>query len=163
MSFDWKTHPMSSLHKLNIKQTAQHRQIQQTVCDVWYYQLLIEYKLVLFSTTCCILLYPQGFYLEIGGPTLFDLRINLNSSLEDVARCVSAVGIGIFVGALIAGVIMDFCGQWKFLLVTGAAFSASVTIISMAFVQDLGLLYTAFFCLGTSSGLTNVGKLQKNT
>ena len=75
----------------------------------------------------------------------------------------SAVGIGIFVGALIAGVIMDFCGQWKFLLVTGAAFSASVTIISMAFVQDLGLLYMSFFCLGTSSGLTNVGKLQKNT
>lgn len=89
---------------------------------------------------------------------MLDLRINLDCDLEDVARCVSAVGTGIFFGALIAGIFVDFCGEWKLLLVTGAALLSSVTVICMAFVNNLTWLWMTFFFLGTSSGLTNVGK-----
>lgn len=98
--------------------------------------------------------------MEIGGPTLIDLRIKLNATSEDIARCISAQGFGSFLGAVIGGVFVDVFGQWKFLLVTASAVLASASLITMAFVKNLTLLWVMFFLLGSSAGLSNVGKLS---
>lgn len=119
---------------------------------VWLILHVFTAGLVLF----CVLL--QGFYQEIAGPLMFDLRMHLRTTSENIARSVSAQGIGIFLGALISGCSVDACGQWKFLLITIGALLASVTVVSMAFVNNLTVLWLTFFLMGTSAGLTNVGK-----
>jgi predicted MFS family arabinose efflux permease len=84
-----------------------------------------------------------------------------NANAEEVARAVSAIGIGMFLGALIGGLFVDMLGTWKILLVTGVQLLATVTIVSMPFVGTISVLWFMFFLLGTAGGVVNVGK--KNT
>ncbi|XP_053396951.1 sodium-dependent glucose transporter 1-like [Mercenaria mercenaria] len=98
----------------------------------------------------------MGLYMEIGGPTMLDLRIHFNSNSEEIARSVSAQGIGIFVGALIGGIFVDMLGTWKILLVTGAQLLATFTIVSMPYVGSLSVLWFMFFLLGSTAGIVNV-------
>lgn len=105
-----------------------------------------------------IAIFFQGLYMEIGGPTMLDLRIYFDSNPEEIARSVSALGVGLFVGALLAGLLVDMIGTWKILLVTGAQLLATVSIISMPYVGSLSALWVMFFLLGTAAGTVNVCK-----
>ncbi|XP_060600312.1 sodium-dependent glucose transporter 1-like isoform X2 [Ruditapes philippinarum] len=98
----------------------------------------------------------MGLYGEIGGPTMLDLRMYFNANAEEVARAVSAIGIGMFLGALIGGLFVDMLGTWKILLVTGVQLLATVTIVSMPFVGTISVLWFMFFLLGTAGGVVNV-------
>lgn len=94
--------------------------------------------------------------MEIGGPTMLDLRIYFDCNAEEIARSVSALGVGSFFGALFAGIFVDMVGSWKVLLVTGAQVLATVTIVSMPYVGSLSALWVMFFLLGTAAGTVNV-------
>ncbi|KAL4233504.1 ribosome-binding protein [Mactra antiquata] len=98
----------------------------------------------------------MGLHMEIGGPTLLDLRIRFNTNSEEIARSVSAQGAGIFVGALIGGILVDLLGIWKILLVTGSQIIVTATIVSMPYVGSLTMLWVMFFILGTAAGVVNV-------
>jgi predicted MFS family arabinose efflux permease len=81
-----------------------------------------------------------------------------NANAEDVARAVSAIGIGMFLGALIGGLFVDILGTWKILLVTGVQLLSTVTILFMPYVGTISVLWFMFFLLGTAGGVVNVGK-----
>ena len=93
---------------------------------------------------------------------MLDLRMFFNANAEEVARAVSAMGIGMFFGALIGGLFVDMLGTWKILLLSGAQMLAIVTIVSMPFVGSISLLWFMFFMLGTASGIVNVGMYFTN-
>lgn len=117
----------------------------------------MEYEYRKVKTLSLILVWTSmGLYGEIGGPTMLDLRIRFHANSEDIARSISANGIGIFVGAVISGLFVDTLGAWKFLIVTIAQLLSTITIVSMPFVRSLALLWLMFFCLGTSAGAVNV-------
>lgn len=96
--------------------------------------------------------------MEIGGPTMLDLRIRFDSNSEEVARSVSAQGVGIFLGALIGGVFVDMLGTWKILLVICAQLLSTVSILSMPLIDSLSVMWLMFFVLGTATGIVNVCK-----
>lgn len=98
----------------------------------------------------------MGLYAEIGGPTMLDLRLKFDSNSEEVARSVSAQGVGIFLGAVVAGCFVDTLGTWKILLITAAQLLSTVSIVCMPFVGSLGALWFMFFLLGTAGGIVNV-------
>ncbi|WAR06806.1 MFS4B-like protein [Mya arenaria] len=98
----------------------------------------------------------KGLFLEIGGPTMIDLRIRFNCTSEDVARSVSAQGFGIFIGALIGGSTVDAMGSWRFLLVTASVAMASLAVMAMPFYINLTFLWFMFLITGGAAGLINV-------
>ncbi|KAL4233506.1 hypothetical protein ACF0H5_008187 [Mactra antiquata] len=110
------------------------------------------------SVTCMLILIwvSMGLYVEIAGPTMIDLRMRFDADSESVARSISALGVGVFVGALLGGLLIDTLGTWKILLVTAAQVLVTVVIVSMPFVGSLGALWVMFFALGTSAGVVNV-------
>lgn len=124
--------------------------------DSYAYRTMEETCNRIITAMLVLMWVSMGLYMEIGGPTMLDLRIRFHSNSEEVARCVSAQGVGIFLGALISGFFVDLMGSWKILLITGAQVLSTVTIVSMPFVGSLGALWFMFFLLGNSSGIVNV-------
>ena len=94
---------------------------------------------------------------------MFDLRLKLLSTSEEIAHSVSAQGVGMFVGALLAGISVDAMGQWKFMLVTVATVGSSIVVMCMSYVASLTLLWITFFLLGTCAGIISVGKWQSRS
>ena len=100
----------------------------------------------------------QGLCLEIPGPTLIDLKITFNSSYEEITRSVSARGVGVFLGALVAGLFVDILGPNKDWLITLSQTMFTVAIVLTPFVRDLTVLWLLFFTLGSAAGMANVCK-----
>ena len=100
----------------------------------------------------------QGLCLEIPGPTLIDLKITFNSSYEEITRSVSARGVGVFLGALMAGLFVDILGPNKDWLITLSQTMFTVAIVLTPFVRDLTVLWLLFFTLGSAAGMANVCK-----
>lgn len=98
----------------------------------------------------------MGLCLEIPGPTLIDMKITFNANYEELTRSVSARGVGIFLGALFAGLFVDVLGPKKDWLVTLSQALFTVTMLSIPFVGSLSTLWFLFFVLGAAAGTANV-------
>ena len=55
---------------------------------------------------------PQGMQLEITGPTLQDMKFRLNTDYESVAWSLSGRSVGMFLGSVIGGVLLDKLGKY---------------------------------------------------
>ena len=109
-----------------------------------------------FHYTCIL----QGLCLEIPGPTLIDLKITFGASYDEISRCISARGVGVFLGALMSGLFVDVLGPQKDWLITLSQTLFTVAILSAPFVRDLTVLWLLFFVLGTAAGMANVSKYK---
>ena len=100
----------------------------------------------------------QGLCIEIPGPTLIDMKITFKASYEEITRSVSARGVGVFLGALIAGLFVDLLGPKKDWLVFVSQALFVIAILVMPFAGNLGALWALFFALGAAGGMANVGE-----
>lgn len=98
----------------------------------------------------------MGLTMEIGGPTMLDLRLRFQSDAEEVARAVSAAGAGLFLGALVGGLFVDALGPWKDVLVCVAQIVSALVVICMPYVANLSVMWLMFFVVGICAGVTNV-------
>ena len=115
-------------------------------------------SVVLLDDVLITIMSSQGLYTEIAGPTMLDLKMRYDSNYEEIARAVSADGVGVFFGALIGGLLVDIMGAWKDLLLTGSQVLVSVAVMLMPYVGNASFLWLMFFTIGTCGGVVNVGK-----
>ena len=86
------------------------------------------------------------------------MKITFKASYEEITRSVSARGVGVFLGALIAGLFVDLLGPKKDWLVFVSQTMFVVAIFVMPFAGSLGALWVLFFALGAAGGMANVGE-----
>ena len=89
------------------------------------------------------------------------MKITFKANYEELTRSVSARGVGIFLGALFAGLFVDVLGPKKDWLVTLSQALFTVTMLSIPFVGSLSTLWFLFFVLGAAAGTANVGKYSQ--
>ena len=73
----------------------------------------------------------QGLYLEIYGPTLIDLKLKTSGDYEQIATAISGRGVGVFVGCVVCGILIDkflhFCHTF---IAVALDIAAIVTVVA---------------------------------
>ncbi|XP_060571193.1 sodium-dependent glucose transporter 1-like isoform X3 [Ruditapes philippinarum] len=102
----------------------------------------------------------MGFYLEIPGPTMIDIKIIFSATYEEVSRSVSGRGAGGFFGALIGGILVDKCSNSLDLLIALSETIAGLAIILVPYTYTINTLWFHYFALGVCSGVIGIAGIR---
>ena len=95
--------------------------------------------------------------IEVTGPTLIDLKTRTNSNYEDLATAVAGQDVGLFIGSIIGGFLVDKIGLYLELLVALALDVGAVGTIGIPWSPWTQLIW-CFCCLqGIGAGVINTG------
>lgn len=97
-----------------------------------------------------------GLYLEIFGPTLIDLKIKTNSNYEDVAVAVSGRSVGLFIGGVFGGVMVDKFGHFCHVLIAVSLDVAAIATVIAPWSPGPEVLWVCCAVGGTVETVINV-------
>lgn len=113
------------------------------------------YKRNQVFAAACIALFLFGMTLITLGSIMPSLTINFEKHGLNKSLLVSILPIGILVGSLIFGPIVDRYG-YKLLLIISVLISA-ISLEGLAFTNSVSLLYVGIFFIGFGGGIINGG------
>ncbi|XP_060571191.1 sodium-dependent glucose transporter 1-like isoform X1 [Ruditapes philippinarum] len=102
----------------------------------------------------------MGFYLEIPGPTMIDIKIIFSATYEEVSRSVSGRGAGGFFGALIGGFLVDKFSNSLDLLIALSETIAGLAIILVPYTYTINTLWFHYLILGMCNSIVGIAGVR---
>ena len=104
------------------------------------------------------MVYFQGLYLEIAGPTMIDLKILFNTDYASVTRSMAGRGAGGILGAVIGAFLVDKYEGYLDLCIGVCSTMAAVCLTAIPHMPDINYVWLLFFIIGGLSCIKNMGK-----
>lgn len=96
--------------------------------------------------------------LEVVGPTLPDLKDHVNADYEEISRALAAKSAGLFIGAIIGGVLHEKFHRHTDLIMSLGILIGAVGISMVPWVATLPAVSFFLLLTGVSEGFINTGK-----
>ena len=100
----------------------------------------------------------QGLLSELPGPTLPYWMQRLNGTYEGVSRSYMAGGSGVFLGAILAAILIGWCIVSIDIAMATSLLLATCSVVVTPWCSGLALLAVTAFVAGLSRGLLTVGE-----
>ena len=89
---------------------------------------------------------------------MIDLMLTLHLTHEEVARALSAIGIGPFPAIIASVIFTDRFGNQKTLVMAVSQMVSAAAVFCVPFTNNVHALWCVMFILGLSSTVLNFGK-----
>ena len=99
----------------------------------------------------------QGFYVEIVGPTVPDLKQTLGFTYEQISRGLACKSAGFFIGSLLGGLLHERFYRHTDLIMAVGLLLGSVGTFFIPWFDMLACFGFMFMLTGISEGFLNTG------
>ena len=113
---------------------------------------LINHQIFLIKTFAF-----KGISIAMLGPSLLDLKEQVNASFKGISTIFTVRSVGYLLGSIVAGWLFD---RWNgYIVLTGACFVASITMIVTPFTKSYFALVVTIVCQGLALGSLDTGNV----